>query len=96
MTLEMVFGFAVSLGILVLIVLRLSGVVPDPAKVMIPAAPYVLVAGWLVDIIKLIQHPPALAQVPHLWAVTGETIVVVWLSYHEIKTRLLRRRVTIS
>jgi hypothetical protein len=51
MTLDNIFGVAVSVALMFLIVLRLSGVVRDVGRILIHAGPYVIVGGWLVDII---------------------------------------------
>jgi hypothetical protein len=96
MTLDIIFGAAVSIGVLVLIVLRLSSVVPDVEKVLRPAALYVLFGGWLLELAKWIQLPATRTDLGHWWALAANTVAVGSLSYAEIKTRLRRRRVTIS
>jgi hypothetical protein len=88
MLLDKIFAAAVSMALLVLIVLRLSGVIRNVERVVGRAGLVFFAGGWLVDILKLIQRPLAIADVSHLSAVAIETIAIAWLSYHEIKTRL--------
>jgi p-aminobenzoyl-glutamate transporter AbgT len=96
MALDIIFSAAVSIGLFVLIALRLAGVVPDVVKVLRPAAFFVLLGGWLVELAKWIQLPAARTDLGHWWALAANTVVVVSWAYAEIKTRLRPRTVTIN
>jgi hypothetical protein len=96
MTLDIIFTAAVSIGVLVLIVLRVSGIVPDVEKVMRPTVVFVFLGGWLLDVVKLFQVPALRTDLGHWSVLAINTVVIAVLVYAEIKPRLRRRTVTIS
>jgi hypothetical protein len=94
MVLDKIFAGTVSITLLCFIVLRLSGVIRNVEKALGLTVLFILVGGWLVDIIKLIQQPPPRTDLTDLWSLVIETIAIVLLAYQEIRTRRLRRPTT--